>query len=73
MAIAAALDLPVGTIASRISRCLAKLEIEVEADERKGRGDHYDEIELGQLVGVLRPAPQYWAEAARRHVGVRVY
>lgn len=31
--IAAALDLPAGTIASRISRCLTKLRAQIEADE----------------------------------------
>jgi RNA polymerase sigma factor (sigma-70 family) len=71
--IAAALDLPVGTIADRISKGLSKLEIEVEDDERRGQGSHYDEFELGQLLGVLRPAPPYWAEAARRRAGVPVY
>ena len=31
--IAAALELPAGTIASRISRCLTKLRAQIEADE----------------------------------------
>ncbi|MGK2955921.1 MAG: RNA polymerase sigma factor [Solirubrobacterales bacterium] len=71
--ISAALDLPVGTIAERISSCLAKLEIEVEIEDGREQGSHYDDFELGQLIGVLRPAPPYWSEAARRRAGVPVY
>jgi RNA polymerase sigma factor (sigma-70 family) len=71
--IAEALDLPAGTIASRISRCLVKLREQLE-----GRnvvvahvllaGDvmnAYDEDRLAELIAALPPAPEGWVRAAQ--------
>jgi RNA polymerase sigma factor (sigma-70 family) len=71
--IAEALELPAGTIASRISRCLVKLREQLE-----GRnvvvahvllaGDvmnAYDEDRLAELIAALPPAPEGWVRAAQ--------
>ncbi len=67
-----ALDLPAGTIASRISRCLAKLRERLagrnEAAETSGHlmmQAGLDEQKLGALLRRLPPAPRGWVEAAQ--------
>jgi RNA polymerase sigma factor (sigma-70 family) len=67
-----ALELPGGTIASRISRCLAKLRQQLEgrndAAETSGhlmRRYGFDEELLGELLRRLPPPPQGWVEAAQ--------
>ena len=66
------LGLPPGTIASRISRCLAKLRSLAEG--RSGgrrrvkwteRMSGYDEERLGRLLAALPPAPEAWVRAAQ--------
>jgi RNA polymerase sigma factor (sigma-70 family) len=67
-----ALEIPGGTIASRISRCLAKLREQLEgrndAAETSGhsmRRYGFDEELLGELLRLLPPVPQGWVEAAQ--------
>ena len=64
-----ALDLPSGTIASRISRCLAKLREALEG-KNPGAGARledmaYDEERIAQLLKGLPPAPEGWVQAAQ--------
>jgi RNA polymerase sigma-70 factor (ECF subfamily) len=73
-----ALELPGGTIASRISRCLAKLRQQLEgrndAAETSGhlmRRYGFDEELLGELLRRLPPPPQGWVEAAQELPRVR--
>jgi RNA polymerase sigma-70 factor, ECF subfamily len=67
-----ALDLPGGTIASRISRCLAKLRQRLEGrnDDAETSGHlmrryGFDEELLGELLRRLPLVPQGWVEAAQ--------
>lgn len=68
-----ALGLPAGTVASRISRCLAKLREAFEGRKSEpdvsghlmGKARIYDEEQLARLIGALPPAPASWVEAAR--------
>ena len=64
-----ALDLPSGTIASRISRCLARLK-SISREEKTGRPvwrsmTAYQEERLAQLIRALPPAPESWVRAAQ--------
>ncbi len=64
-----ALDLPSGTIASRISRCLAKLREALEG-KNPGAGARledmaYDEERIARLLKALPPAPEGWVRAAQ--------
>ena len=66
------LGIPSGTIASRISRCLARLR-EVLREEspasaaswRAVTDERFDEERLAELFALLPPAPSGWVEAAR--------
>ena len=68
-----ALELPAGTIASRISRCLGKLREKLEgrnpvpdpSGDSVSAMPHIDEVRLGELLGVLPPAPVGWVQAAQ--------
>ena len=73
-----ALDIPPGTIASRISRCLRKLRGQLEGrkprfrrlmktddDEEMNFHHQYDEERLADLLQTLPPAPEGWVKAAQ--------
>lgn len=74
-----ALDLPAGTIASRISRCLVKLREQLEGRNvvvahvlLPGDVMHaYDEDKLAELIAALPPAPEGWVRAAQELPPVR--
>ena len=66
--IGAALGLPAGTVASRISRCLAKLRDglgdDVELHMHHGPASGAAEDHVPSLIAMLPPAPPDWAEKA---------
>lgn len=74
-----ALGLPAGTIASRISRCLAKLRKQFEgrseaaspSGEVEAHMSRYDEETLARILRLLPPAPPAWVQAARELPGAR--
>jgi RNA polymerase sigma-70 factor (ECF subfamily) len=69
--IGAELELPAGTIASRISRCLMRLRSSLQEDDSQTVVGHGELIYLAEdkilieLLACMRPAPEEWAEAAR--------
>ena len=66
-----ALEIPAGTIASRISRCLEKVRVELDGRNRGSRAvmsnemNGYDEERIGRLLRSLPPAPEGWVRAAQ--------
>ena len=66
-----ALDLPAGTIASRISRCLGKLRMELEGRPAACGSEvmthaHYDEEPWPKLLRTLPAAPEARVKAAQQ-------
>ncbi len=74
------LGIPAGTIASRISRCLAHLRFELEgrnpaSTHVQWSGDRmttFNEEQLGELLRLLPPAPAGWVAAAQELPRARV-
>ena len=68
-----ALDIPAGTIASRISRCLSQAEIGARGKKTPIRpvwgpmtqNPSYDEERIADLLAALPPAPEGWVQAAQ--------
>ena len=67
--IGAALEIPQGTIASRISRCLGKLREKLEHEGRSAASDsvwwEMNEERIAELLAELPPAPGAWVRAAQ--------
>ena len=71
------LDLPPGTIASRISRCLGKLRQAYEGRSEPGScvwrdmsENPMDEVRLAELLGELPPVPEAWLQAAQERPAI---